>query len=566
MSRQYTGKISVGQRRVTRPNGDVYVYERRTQYNRKTKKTETVQNKLLGKLDPKTGEIVPTRPRKTKKSDISATAEHSCLTDILELAAEQTGIDTDLRSAFSEAEAQKVATVARYLIATDGAPVPRMEAWQFTHRTPYEPGLGESTCSDLFKDVGRNTDGQQKFFSSRAARLQTAPSIAFDSTTISTYSTGQHEARQGFNKDGDGLNTIKLLTLYSVNDRQPIAFTKQPGNVPDVISIQNALRQLKCFNVEKPVVVTDNGFYSQANMAEFARNNMKFLTLASTGNVWVRDIVDELRGQLGTLSSLCSFDMTVHCATKMIMRDFSFVRQRTRGGISAGQTEMISRRIYVHVYFSKDHANKDEQTLVQDLVELKKQVENGVDLSEGGQKKADRFLLCSRAGRGGKLKVAFNEEAFEQARKYFGFFVLVSNEVKDCESALRDYRLREKIEELFNVQKNSMDGKRPRVWHPESLQGRMFVQFVALGYHCWLTGKIARIKGWLGTEKEGKTKSELDLENGLKNWLEARSLIQILDWFDCVQTTEVKTPRGTMRWSTESVKRDQLFLKLLGVK
>ena len=111
-----------------------------------------------------------------------------------------------------------------------------------------------------------------------------------------------------------------------------------------------------------------------------------------------------------------------------------------------------------------------------------------------------------------------------------------------------------------------MDGKRPRVWHPESLQGRMFVQFVALGYHCWLTGKIARIKEWLGTEKEGKTKSELDLENGLKNWLEARSLIQILDWFDCVQTTEVKTPRGTMRWSTESVKRDQLFLKLLGVK
>ena len=39
MSRTYTGKIHVGQRRVTRANGDVYVYERHTQYDRETQKT-----------------------------------------------------------------------------------------------------------------------------------------------------------------------------------------------------------------------------------------------------------------------------------------------------------------------------------------------------------------------------------------------------------------------------------------------------------------------------------------------------------------------------------------------
>ena len=565
MSRTYTGKIHVGQRRVTRANGDVYVYERHTQYDRETQKTVTLKNKLLGKLDPETGEIVPTRPKSRSKKKASASIEHACLADILDLVARETGIDKGLESAFGTAAAQKIATIARYLIATDGAAIPRMEAWQVGHPTPYEEGLGESACSELFDKVGKDGDGQQKFFASRAARLETSPSIAFDSTTVSTYSSGQAEARQGFNKDGDGLDTVKLLTLYSVNDRQPVAFAKQPGNVPDVISIQNAIRQLQCFDIDKPVVVTDNGFYSQANMAEFARNSMKFLTLASPSTLWIREIVDELRDRLDSVSSVCSFDTSVHCASKMVMKELSVVRQRSRGGIAAGEAETFSRRLYVHVCYSRDRATKDEQRLVNDLFELKRLVEAGEQLSPAGEKKAEKFLHCSTVGRGGKLKVAFRDEAFREARKYFGFFALVSNEVKDAEEALKSYRLREKIEELFNVQKNGMDGSRPRVWHPDSLQGRLFVQFVALGYHCYLTKRIGEIKERLGTEKDGKTKTELDLEVSLKKWLEARSLIQVLEWFDCVKTTSVMTPRGMRRWSTESVKRDQLFLKLLGI-
>ena len=121
-----------------------------------------------------------------------------------------------------------------------------------------------------------------------------------------------------------------------MNDRQPVAFAKQPGNVPDVISIQNATRQLQCFDIDKPVVLTDNGFYSQANMAEFAWNSMKFLTLASPSSLWIREIVDELRDRLDSVSSVCSFDTSVHCASKMVMKELSVVRQRPAGS-SAGR-------------------------------------------------------------------------------------------------------------------------------------------------------------------------------------------------------------------------------------
>lgn len=62
--------------------------------------------------------------------------------------------------------------------------MPRIESWQISHPTPYAPGLSEDVYGDLFRDVGRNEDGRQKYFANRASVLSANPSIAFDSTTI----------------------------------------------------------------------------------------------------------------------------------------------------------------------------------------------------------------------------------------------------------------------------------------------------------------------------------------------------------------------------------------------
>ena len=135
----------------------------------------------------------------------------------------------------------------------------------------------------------------------------------------------------------------------------------------------------------------------------------------------------------------------------------------------------------------------------------------------------------------------------------------------DTFTALENYRLREKIEELFAVNKGGLDGARPRTWYPDNLRGRQFVQFVSLGYHCFLTKKIKEMREGLGKNKSEKTAALVRLENQLDKWLEQRSLAQILDWFDCIETTNVRTAMGNYCWSTESVARERLFLEYLGV-
>jgi len=568
MPKRITGKTHVGERRERRSNGDIYIYERITAYNEKTRNTYTVSQTLKGKIKYGKQEMVPTRPKKRKgeRGFINAGRKHTGLTDILELVGKASGIDDDVFSSFSEGDAAKMLSIARYWIGSGGNTLPRLESWQIMHTLPYREGISEDVYGDLFRNVGRNEEGVQSYFSSRAARLDKSMVLAFDSTTISTYSENQSEARRGFNKDGDGLNTIKLLTLYSVKAREPLAFAKQPGNVPDVISIENTLAQLKCLNLESPLIVTDNGYYSQNNMMEFVLRNVKFLTLVDPDVIWVRETVDVLRASLANMSSTCPFDPTVCGATATRMHEFSRERQRARSGKAAGEQETFSRRLYVHVFYSPDNEAKKELAFRKDLLELKAQMEAGAtEFTKSAQRKIDKYLVGSKKGRGGQLKIGFNDQAIAEAKKYFGYFALIGNQAMDTFTALENYRLREKIEELFAVQKGELDGARPRTWYPDNLRGRQFVQFIALGYHCFLTKKISEVKARLGGNEIGKTKALIALEKKLDKWLEQHSLAQILDWFDCIETTNVQTAMGNYRWSTESVARDQLFLKYLGV-
>lgn len=571
IGRPLTGKTHVGIRRETRSNGDVYVYERVTGYDPKTQKTKTLSTRLLGKILAGSTEMIPTRPKKKRSEVIEAPVQavrtHVGLQKILEWAGHESGIDADLQRSFEIGDALKLSSIARYWVATDGDTLPRMESWQVMNPLPYGHPITQDVYGKLFASVGRNESGVQSYFQCRGQRVSsTGLNLALDTTTFSTYSKNQIEARQGFNKDGDGLDTIKLLVLYSVENRQPVAFSKQPGNIPDKISLANALRQLDMLDLASPVIVADNGFYSQDNMTHFAREHTKFLMLANSTDKWVRSEIDAAREELGHFRNVCPFDVDVSGVMRRRQHGFSIVRKRTRGNFEAGETESFTRRLYVHVFHKPEAAPIQERRLRESLFSLKKDLEDGVEeFRPAAQKQIDSYLTVKRTAKG--VKVDFKMDGIEEAKRYWGYFVLVSNEIKDPFDALKAYRSREKIEELFATYKDSFDGRKPRTWYPENLYGRQFAQFVGLGYHCFLAKRILDVKKALSEkETEGKTKEELSLEAKLLAWLNQHSLIQILDWFRCVDYVAATGNASASKWTTETTRRDQLFLKMLGVK
>ena len=570
MGRPLSGVPHVGRRTETRKDGTKYIYERTTIYDPQTKKIKVLGCKLIGKILKGSNEIIKTRPKKPAApkpvAPVKVARSHVGASEILDFVGKQSGIDPCILRSLPQAEALKAISLARYLAACDRKTLPGIETWQLNHQIPYLEPLTERVYGTLFEQLGRNESWIQNYFRHIASTLEKEPALALDSTTFSTYSTNLKEARYGFNKDADGLPTIKFVTLYSVKNRLPIAYCKQPGNIPDVISIQTALKQLSVLGVTKPLIVTDNGYYSMGNMVEFLDSNMKFLTLASRSATWLRDIVEEALAELDNLDNICPYDTQVKGKTVSKMQEFSRLRHRSTASAKAGETQKFSRRIYVHILRNSEIQTCKTRALEEELTALRSTVLSGEELSESAAKKVEKYLILSRQGRGGKLTVKFNQEAFNETAKFFGLFVLVSNKAQDCFEALEDYRLREKTEEAFGIYKEYCDGRKPRVWTGDRLRGRQFVQFIALSYRCWLIGKVREIKEllakWL-VEKEKK--SEKSKAEKLLSWLDNRSLAQILDWFDCIEETTVASKAGEIRWKTESIERDKFFLSLLGM-
>lgn len=449
--------------------------------------------------------------------------------------------------------------------------LPGILTWQFTHPLPYEDGLSEDVYHALFEEVGRDETLQQNFFLSRCAGLKDKAVLAYDSTTISTYSRNLPEARYGFNKAGDGHETIKILTLYSVETRQPVAFTKQPGNLPDVITIENALAQLDVLGIGNAEIVTDNGYYSEQNLADMLHAHFNFITLSKVSIKWVKKELKAHEDELNLISSVCPYDTDIHGTTVMLMHDFTYKRKYAsrKKGILQGEAETFSRRIYLHLFFSPTRRVEEDAALDRDLLELKVQLEKGTpveELSSSGQEKAGRYLQIRHYG--SKTTVIFNEKAIRDRKEEHGYFALISNCEKDAFECLRKYRRRETIESFFEAGKQHADGTRPRVWSTDTLRGRLFVQFVSLCYYEYLVEAIRSMKQVLGVKNGDPIhdqKTNLKLEARLKSWLSNTPLYLVLQWFDTVEEVKVSSKLRAKRWTNEITQRDKLFLEKLGV-
>lgn len=573
-----SGEIKTRTIQQRQKNGDIYILERKTLYDPELKYNKVLSTKLISKI-PKDSELpVPTRPKRRKKSDsegnseiVTASRKHVGMMDIIDHIGSESGIDDAIYASTDIGTAQKIISLARYLLATNGQSLPGIQTWQYSHPLPYEDGISEDVYHSLFVQIGEDEGLQQSFFKCRCDELSSTDALAYDSTTVSTYSENQNEARYGYNKAFDGLKTIKFLALYSIETRQPVAFTKQAGNLPDVTSIENAIKQIEALGVKTTEVVTDNGYYSEKNLSSLLQAGFDFITLASNDIRWIRPEIDKHFEEFTDIRTVCPFDPTIHGISVKVMHTFEKTRKYAnhKSGAEKGSTETFDRRIYLNIFFNASRQAADRINFETDLYDLKCMLEDGVplsELSEAAQRKVRKYFSIRKWGK--KIIVTPDNKAIQEAYKYHGFFVLVSNKEREPFECLRKYRRRETIESFFETKKQQTDGTRARVWYGDTLRGRMFVQFVALCYYEYLAEELRKIKQVLAVENGDPahdTQTNLKLEKKLKSWMNNTPQYLQLQWFDTVENVDVSVKLKRKRWTTEITARDALYLDKLGV-
>lgn len=585
MPKPVTNKVTVRTVKVPQKNGDIYIYQEERQYFPELKQTRTISKKLLSKKIAGRNTVVSTRKKRTfinitkEETDplgkVTAIRKHVGMMDIADHLAKESGVDADIRALTDGPTADKILSIARYLLCTDAKGIAGIEEWQYGHTLPYDDGINQKVYHELFKEIGRDETLQQAFFRARLDREGEAGLfLAYDSSTESTWSTQLVKngiARQGVN--GDGLPSFKYLVLFSLKTRMPVWFCKLPGNIPDVISVTPVLEELKALGAKKVTMVDDNGYYSESNIGEMLGQKYDFITLGNIDVKWVKDELDKVIKTLMNPAHACPFDLQTNGVSVKVTRNFQKTRVygSTKKGLKAGDKETFEGTVYLNFYFNPENKVVEDMRLKESLFETKRLLEEtDIPFDSLTKPAKDLFNKCCviNTDKKGKRTVEFLDDKFEEVCKYHGIFVIVTSKKMDVFDVLKWYRKREEIEDFFRRAKQDVDMRHPEVWTPSTLQGRMFVQFVALCMYQYTENTFEAMKDELGEENgdpKHDLKKVLDSEKALKNWMASRSQVRILNWFDAVDRVEISLKQKTRRWSDPITKRDRLFLSKLGV-
>ena len=114
--------------------------------------------------------------------------------------------------------------------------------------------------------------------------------------------------------------------------------------------------------------------------------------------------------------------------------------------------------MYLHIYYNTEKATEDEERQMAQLLKLKDELMNGHQKPEHENQYHKYFTIHETPVRRKKIEV--NEEAIRKARTLYGYFVLLSNDVKDPIKALELYRTKDVVEKAFGNLKDRLNCRR----------------------------------------------------------------------------------------------------------
>ncbi len=491
-------------------SGINYVYEDMPYWDKEKKQTRH-KRIYIGTLDDQ-GEFTPNKTQVAKqrineleqksikvKSPQTSRKYYGAI-HLLETIGKVVGITEDLKACFAD-DYQKITALVYYLVLENDAPMYRFSKWARTHYIPEAKGLCSQRISELFESISERS--KMMFFEHQSRRRLENEYLAYDTTSISSYSELIEQVKFGNNKDKDSLPQINLALVFGQKSMLPVYYRKLPGNITDVMTIKKLIEDIEFLNIQKVKLIVDRGFFSKENIDRMYQAHYKFIAAVKCNNKFIKRFVDEVRESIKDFKNY-SIDQDVYCTS--FMTKWPYTQKNSRGEI----VHTADKRIYVHIYYNAQRAEAEKADFIKSLASAKQALIEGT--ADESQKNLCHkyFDIKNTPVRG--MQFDYNETAILEHSADFGYFSLLSNEIKETVKVLDFYRNKDLIEKAFSNLKNRLEMRRTAVSSSENLKGKLFVQFVALIYLSYIHQRM----------KE---------KNMYRNW----SMITMLDELDIIE-------------------------------
>ena len=269
--------------------------------------------------------------------------------------------------------------------------------------------------------------------------------------------------------------------LFGQTSHLPFYYRKLAGHIPDVKTLKKLLADLQFLDFDRIKLVMDRGFYSTANINGLYKNHLKFILAARPTLKMVKTGLDAVREKMRNWNHYSpTYDLHAYCHPVK----WAYSQSRPY----KGDTIKGERRMYLHLYYSGERALEHEKTFNQLLHSLQIELENEERHPDHEKLYAKYFEIKTTPIRGTKAKA--KDQIIAEAKKNYGYFALVSNDIKDPISALEIYRNKDLVEKAFSNLKERLSLRRLAVSSEQSLDGKLFVEFVALIFLSYIKKKM----------------------------------------------------------------------------
>ncbi len=464
-------------------SGITYAYESISYWD-KEKKQSRAKRKLIGRVDKESGEIVPTdgrgRNRKTSadqnayvgvvKSGTFTSRYFYGATYLFDAIGDKLGLTEDLKQCFGDTYKQ-ILSIAYYLILEGDTPLLRFEKWGLLHKHPYGKDIPSQRSSELFVSITEESKNQ--FFKRWGRHKDEKEFWAYDTTSISSYSEQLRQIQYGHNKENDLLAQLNLAVVFGESSNLPFYYRKLAGNIPDSKTLIHLLADLNQLDFAKVKLVMDRGFYSKENINALFEAHLKFLVSASMSRSFVQKELENIKDEFRSYEHYLP-DYELYAHTVQTTWDYKRVRPYKKDTVEE------KKRIYLHYYFNIQRAAEDEKAFDKKLIAYKEELLQGRSIKEH-QSFYDKYFIIKQTPKRG-INIQIRTDAVNKAKRNYGFFVLLSNEKMDSTRALEIYRNKDVVEKAFGNLKERLNMRRLLVSSEQSLDGKLFVEFIALIY------------------------------------------------------------------------------------
>jgi transposase len=501
---------------VNGKNGKKYVYENISLWDKQEKKTKH-KRKCIGHIDPVSGDVVPNHKKTAGAKMQQCSVKGAGVPMLLERISSGIGLDKVLKATFDE-DYKQILTCAYYLIS-EGAALSRVEQWSAANLTPYQGALINQRVSELLVRI--TGEKQMRFFSRWIRQNHSDEYYAMDITSVSSYSEGINFVRYGYNRDKEKLPQINLLMASGEKSRLPMYFRVLPGSINDVSTLRNTLEILEVLDTKQLHLVMDKGFYSQVNIDELYEGRMKFTVGVPFKVGFANDLVRKARAE----------KIFSHENYRRIFDEDIYVKSELH--------KWNGHRCYWHVYYDSLKVSLENKKFDRVLYDCFQELQAG---NENAVHKVyyEKFFHVKQTPKRGR-KVEYNQQAIDNHRENtIGWFVLISNDIKDPVKALEVYRLKDSAEKNFDDLKNDLDGRRLRIHSDQAMEGRLFIQFIAL----ILSSRIKQIMHEAG-------------------WFKNHDMQQVIDEMKSLR--EIRTSDSRKRVISTPTAMQEKIIKLFGI-